>query len=238
MSLIIAVNTYEGIVMASDSRSTGSFTHVNPDGSIRHALGSQITDTTYKTFLYNDRIGISTCGDGSINNIPIAKYIERFISQKRNNVSTVESISNDLVDFFDSIAPKLRLHFFIAGYEEENIVINQIKLENANIDLPVIEKINTSVPGAFWDGEFLTLSKLLNPMYIKNQDQYISLPTNEISWQYFTLQDAIDFAKYAVDVTIKTMAFQNCVKTVDGPIDILVIKPDKAFWIACKELHA
>ena len=88
------------------------------------------------------------------------------------------------------------------------------------------------------DGEFLTLTKLLRPLYIENGGTFLPLPSNSINWQYFTLQDAIDFAKYAVEVTIKTMAFQNCVKTVGGPIDILVIKPDKALWIARKELHA
>lgn len=237
MSLIIAINTYEGIVMASDSRSTGSLTQAYPDGSIRHALGSQITDTTYKTFLINDKIGISTCGDGSINGIPISKYIEHFISEKTNQESTIETISQDLVTFFDSIAPCLNLHFLVAGYQDYKIFINHIKLENKNAGLPVIEKINSGSPGAVWDGEYLILSKLLTPMYIKNQDDYIPLPSNVINWQYFTLQDAIDFAKYAIDVTIKTMAFQNCVKTVGGPIDILVIKHDRAFWIAHKELH-
>ena len=34
------------------------------------------------------------------------------------------------------------------------------------------------------------------------------------------------------------MHYSNVVETVGGPIDILVIKPDKAFWIQHKELHA
>ena len=238
MSLIIAINTYEGIVMASDSRSTGSLTNINPDGSIQYALGSQITDTTYKTFLCHERIGISTCGDGAINNIPIVRYIEKFISEQSEEELTVQKISQSLADYFNSITPGLNLHFIVTGYEGNCAIIRQIKLENTNTDFPYIDNIDTSVPGALWDGEFLTLSKLLQPMYIKSNDNYVLLPNNSIEWKYFTLQDAIDFAKYAVDVTIKTMAFQNCVKTVGGPIDILVIKPDRAFWIARKELHA
>ena len=59
-----------------------------------------------------------------------------------------------------------------------------------------------------------------------------------VQWGLFTMQDAIDFAQYAVDVTIKSMHYSNLVETVGGPIDILVIKPEKAFWIQHKELHA
>ena len=66
----------------------------------------------------------------------------------------------------------------------------------------------------------------------------ISLGDTKVPWGLFTLQDAIDFAQYAVDITIKTMHYSNVVETVGGPIDILVIKPDKAFWIQHKELHA
>lgn len=58
-----------------------------------------------------------------------------------------------------------------------------------------------------------------------------------IGFNYFTLQDAIDFAQYAVDSTIKTMFFQDRVKTVGGPIDILAIKPSGTFWVQRKELQ-
>jgi hypothetical protein len=74
-------------------------------------------------------------------------------------------------------------------------------------------------------------------MALLNQDgSYDNLPIQEILWNFFTLQDAIDFARYAVDVTIKTMHFMNVVETVGGDIDILVITPDEAKWLQHKEL--
>ena len=51
-------------------------------------------------------------------------------------------------------------------------------------------------------------------------------------------QDAVDFAKFAVEVTAKTISFQNRGKTVGGPVDILAIKPSGAFWVQHKEIHA
>lgn len=63
-------------------------------------------------------------------------------------------------------------------------------------------------------------------------------PDLEVAWEFFTLQDGIDFATYAIKTTIDTMRFQSVPKTVGGPIDILVVKPDEGTkWIARKELH-
>jgi hypothetical protein len=59
-----------------------------------------------------------------------------------------------------------------------------------------------------------------------------------IPFALFTLQDAIDFTRYAVQATIDTMRFQSREKTVGGPVDILVITPDNASWIVQKRLSA
>lgn len=45
----------------------------------------------------------------------------------------------------------------------------------------------------------------------------IALGSTEVSWGLFTLQDTIDFAQYAVDVTIITMHYSSVVETVGGP---------------------
>ena len=57
-----------------------------------------------------------------------------------------------------------------------------------------------------------------------------------ISFEYFTLQDAVDFARYAVETTIQTMHFKNVVETVGGEVDILVITPDETRWLQKAEL--
>ena len=82
MSFIITVYTHEGIIMASDSRITYTTYEPNPNG--KGALknyGIQSTDTTYKTFICNSTIGLSTSGASSIKNKPISIYIEDFIAK-------------------------------------------------------------------------------------------------------------------------------------------------------------
>lgn len=65
MSFIIAVHVKEGIVLASDSRTTYTQTIQN-DNITTVKIGTHTTDTTNKTFLCSNNIGISTCGDASL----------------------------------------------------------------------------------------------------------------------------------------------------------------------------
>ena len=236
MSFIITVHTNEGIVMASDSRITYTTTRKLPDGTQEKSIGVQITDTTYKTFQCNSRIGMSTCGAASLNGTPIAGYIEEFIAKNISENDDVDKISQELVTYFSQFSPVPCADFIIAGYDlsDNKQHINRVHLANKKIS-PVT--INGS--GAVWDGEFDILQRLIKDVALKNSNgTYTDLTNYNIGFNYFTLQDAIDFAQYAVDVTIKTMFFQDRVKTVGGPIDILVIKPSGAFWIQRKELHA
>ena len=62
--------------------------------------------------------------------------------------------------------------------------------------------------------------------------------TPPIPWDFMTLQDAVDFATYAIKTTMDTMRFQLRPKTVGGPIDILVLKPEDGFWVKKKTLQA
>lgn len=234
MSFIITVYTNEGIVMASDSRSTTSISQLLPNGNIANSFGIQITDTTYKTFLYDNRIGISTCGAATIQNKPITGYIERFLIENEGKKYAVHAVSEALLTYFSSLSPENDIHFFVAGFDNSDTpIVEQVVTKGA-----IINPVNMHIKGAVWDGETDIFARLVNPVILNNRDgTYRDLVSYPINYEFFTLQDAIDFAEYAIDVTIKTMKFQNCVKTVGGPIDILVIKPDKAFWIQRKELH-
>lgn len=57
-----------------------------------------------------------------------------------------------------------------------------------------------------------------------------------LSFANYTLQDAIVFVRFAIKTTVDSQRFISMEKTVGGPIDILVIKPQEAKWISSKEL--
>ena len=237
MSFIITVYTHEGIVMASDSRITYTTYEPNPNG--KGALknyGIQSTDTTYKTFICNSTIGLSAAGASSIKNKPISIYIEDFINKHVKEKSTVEEISQKLIDYFGKFDPVPDVKFIVAGYDKGDVTSH---VHRVNIVNKSINRKNTENASATWDGETEILIRLLNTVAVKSHDgTYVDLKDYSMGFAFFTLQDAVDFAKFAVEVTAKTISFQNRGKTVGGPVDILAIKPSGAFWVQHKEIHA
>lgn len=219
--------------MASDSRITFTTTEPPVNGVQTVKLGTHISDTTYKTFLTTNNVGISTCGNSSLNGRPITGYIESYIST--HDSEDVDQMKDSIRTYFRSLNAQLNTNFILAGYvkdTEGNITPHCYRV---NIAADTVE--DRSSNPALWDGEISIISRLTTPLYIKNDDgTYTEHAKNDILWQYFTLQDAIDFARYAVQVTIDTMRFQKTVKTVGGPVDVLVIRPEGGKWISRKEL--
>lgn len=243
MSFIITVYTNEGIIMASDSRTTYSTAVQLPDGSLHTMLGVQVSDSVYKTFLCKNNVGISTCGEASINGKPITGFIEDFISQESKESSSVHDIAAGLINHFSAFSPVPNTTFMVAGYDKLAATDGKTdvlqRVYEVSVKSQKIIPIDTSSSGATWAGEADIFQRLAQDMWLKTREgDYLCLPHYETSFNLFTLQDAINYAEYAIDVTIKTMFFQNRVKTVGGSIDILAIKPDGAFWIKRKELHA
>lgn len=267
MSLIVTVCTSEGLIMASDSRSTYTKTELR-DEKVIVKFGAHYTDTTYKTFLCDDRIGISTCGDGTMCGKSIAGHIENYINNVYEKDDSVETASQKLLKYFVELPEKSDITFHVAGYKKENDkdVAEVYSVLTASRHITLLRK---GICGANWDGERATLTRLVKNSYVVPEENAIPIgtitlnrtnedgtdnsvilknqiaipggslrqPELEVAWDLMTLQDGIDFATYAIKTTIDSMRFQVAPKTVGGPIDILVIKPNGTKWIQRKELH-
>ena len=235
LTLIITLYTPEGIVMASDSRSTfqnqEEMTSETGQTIQRVNFGVHITDTVYKTFVTDNHVGISTCGDSSINGTHITGYIEAFI--REHQTEDIIHLSDELLKYFKSLCPNNNTTFHVSGYTEEGECV----LYTIDIARDLIERIDTSSSGATWSGQSDILSRLLNSVAIIDNGVTHPLPPSPILWNYFSLQDAVEFAEYAIKTTIDSLHFMNRVKTVGGPIDILIIKPGSHRWLARKKLH-
>lgn len=235
MSFIIALHIGDGLVMASDSRITYDTTTNNLDGSKTVERGVHFSNSTPKTFLTSSNVGISYCGNSTINNKPITGYIESFIEEHKDE--DVDAIKDLIIPYFSGLERNLNTTFIVGGYKTEEGVLKQ-KLYRLNTSPANVEVLDTSTQGALWSGETDIMSRILRPVRLLTTDgKLVEMVNYPILWQYFTLQDAVDFARYAVKTTIDTMRFQRRVKTVGGAIDILVIKPTEAFWIEKRQLR-
>lgn len=240
MSFVITLWVHGGIVMASDSRLTLNTTLDIAGQPTLHYSVSQ-TDTNYKTFLTPGGVGISTFGDGAVQGVPISGHIESFMNERlAAGSSDVDGVAKKLLEHFRALPGPPKAGFHVAGWLTEN-----------NARVPIVWSVDVfngtmtrrnlpGVHGSMWDGEADILSRLTLPVAHLDPNGNIAYrPTEYLTHvSFFTVQDAIDYALYAVRVTIDTIRFQARPKTVGGPVDILVIRPTGAQWIQRKELHA
>lgn len=239
MSFVIIMYVREGIVMASDSRLSLNTTQ-QQDGKQVVQMSVGFSDSNYKTFLAPNDVGISSFGAADIKGVPIAGYIESFIHEYLNDGKTeVDGIPSGLLSYFRQFDPPPATGFLVAGYKSQN---GQKQQQVWLVDVANNKASQVNPPGqqgAQWGGEADILTRLIQPVAELDPEGKIKqvLPYLQIPWQFFTLQDAIDFCVFAVRSTIDAIRFQPRPKTVGGPIDVLVIKPDEAFWVQRKGLH-
>ena len=91
MSFLIAVHVNEGIVLASDRRTTYTNTQTCGDTIIQR-IGIHTTNSTDKTFPCPNGAGISTCGDASLLGKPITGFIQDMIRSRIGDDCPVSSI--------------------------------------------------------------------------------------------------------------------------------------------------
>ncbi|MEF3245426.1 MAG: hypothetical protein K6343_05565 [Caldisericaceae bacterium] len=241
MSLIVTVYVPSGIVMASDSRQTVFIQLQNAPNTNPIPIVS--SDYVNKTFLISkNNIGVSTFGETFLGGIPMDFYIQKFEEEILQIDDNVESVADKLLDFFKRSFPNTDTSFHIAGYTKEGKssvpYVYHINIKrNEKIRLNFNFETKKIVYGASWGGEGDILNEVLNPVYLKDPfGNYKQIPKAPIPWDAMPLQDAIDFAVFAIRTTIDTMRFQARPKTVGGPIDVLLITKEGGQFIRKKEI--
>jgi len=237
MSFIITLHVQEGIVMASDSRITYNSAYSSNKDSGKSPFDDSIalTDASYKTFRAGNSIGLSMFGMANIKGVAMRAYVEDFISECIVADKTdIEEVPGLLVDYFNHMSDVPETGFHVAGFHTHG---NQRSMRAWRVYV-ASKKITPIVPqqqrrGAIWDGEQDILARLFHKeLHIKNPGaEYTPIETYRIPFEMFTLQDAIDFAVYAIRITADTMRFQLRPNTVGGAINVLVIKQNESFWV-------
>ncbi|MBG9839044.1 MULTISPECIES: hypothetical protein [Bacillus cereus group] len=232
MSISICVYSRDGIVLASDSRLTLTNTQVKN--------GVMYSDNTTKTFLAK-QIGISFTGISDIDSVHISKFINIFISENINDETCVSVVPKLLKDYFNKLKANLTTTFFVAGYHKKT---KEQLVYSVELARNIIVPISTKEPDAAWHGDPSDiLSRLYSHVHHLNIDSkgriigHSELDYYPIPFQHFNIQDAIDFAVHCVKVVEEIIRFQPRAQSVSGSVDVLVIKPDEAFWVYKKELH-
>jgi hypothetical protein len=239
MSFIITVYVREGIVMATDSRLTLTTQLQQPNLPLPMQALVPSTDSNRKLFASESGIGIATHGAASIGPEPIADIVDSFIREKLTDLNLgPDEAAQLLLDYFVALPNPPDSHFHVAGYKTEGGKRIQ-HVWSVSISARAVSRINPNgIYGASWGGEAETMSRLFGQMFTQNASGgFDPLPAAALAWHFFTLQDAIDFAGFAVRATINFIRFLPRAQTVGGPIDVLLLRAGDHRWLNKKELH-
>lgn len=217
MSVIATVYLPEGIVMAADSRITGT-TKIDNNGTITEEIFT-LSDNGQKLFLIKDNIGISFCGKTEIDGKTMADFIDSFEKTKIGIDDNVYEIAQNLrKEIFPFDKNGTDYVFHVSGYTKGKQEVYRVVSQS-------VQLLNSTY-GASWNGDIIHLTSLINgnpPMYF--------------DWNHMYLKDGIELAEFMVDVNCKAQRFTSSIATCGGPIDILLITKNEARWIKHKILR-
>jgi hypothetical protein len=244
MSFVVTVYVPEGIVMASDSRQSINIERKTPGGEKLPSIQTVASDFTYKLFLLKQQnVGISSYGETLLGGVQMESHIQRLDEERLKDSDTVDKVAEKLVGYFRGKFPKANSVFHVAGFKKEQGVsipylyachIGKEKMDRVNFDM----NANKVKYGCSWGGETDPIVLMLRPYQILGpENKPTAAPIFPILWDSLNLQDAIDFAIYAVRTTIDTIRFQARPKSVGGEIDVLLLTPEEAKWVQRKQLH-
>ncbi len=234
MTCIIASYIRSGIVIAADSLST--------------VCGEKFTDglRTVESGLFSTHVNkiyecpngcvIAVSGDGTYNDCSLSEHLDIFVKNRIKKDTTPDQLVNDVIERFELF--DISANLIVAGYEYKlGVADRYVCMIRITDGKGAIRKIEPDDVGSMCIGMTDIYYRLTYDMYFKEDENYKSMSSYLIPWEQFSLQDAVDFSKYIVETTAKMQRFQYRSVSVGGPIDVVVIQPDKINWLSKKELH-
>lgn len=214
MSVMCTVYVPEGIVIAADSRMMANVVLQTPDGKTQQQGMMNVSDNSQKIFLLSKvKVGISSCGAAVLNNMLLSDYIRRFEIEEVTENDSVTDVAKKLQGYAFKFFPNIS--FFVCGYEMEEPFVYDVskELKRVNMDNGKLRYSST------WRGELSVISRLLNTQ-----------PPTPVNHALMPLKDAVEYADFLIDATIKLQRFSMLPKVCGGDIDVLVLTKDDSYW--------
>jgi len=257
VTIIIGITTPDGVVLASDSRTTQS------QGESHRV----VSDNAQKVFKVGG-FGVATSGIAFIGNDTIAGLMDQFLSELEDGAANeVGAFSDALAAFFDerfmrqveaegaSWDPEENgwvLTFLVAGYDDAGIghIIEVTAPGKGRGDYSP----NTTAQGVIWRGQTDVIQRMIKGVDWSGLGAFEGEIQKDVvehlnSLEYMsifpiTVQDAIDYGSFLVKATIDMQRFSDgtllapgLVPGCGGPLQILAVERSEAKWVSDPTLH-
>ena len=265
MTICVSVRIPEGLILAADSMVTLEGTINTPQGQQTGVLQTfefankltRIKDYPIGAMTW----GIASISDRSIPSL-IMEWEHGYPSIKNVQSFTVKDVANSLQKFiterYDRVYPastkRPHLGLFIGGYSQGQFFSDQyncaLPKEPAWKEVRPNKADGSPSFGANWFGQIDALSRLIHGYDKAGIDELVKRGVDKAIVQKWTddrvselplvfdgmpLQDAVDFANYAVQLTIGRFRFAVGVPVCGGNVDIAVITPSAFQWAQRKQ---
>jgi 20S proteasome alpha/beta subunit len=232
MSLVVSVFVPSGIVLAGDSRSTGTVTKQitdlqNPQLVVASQTRIVLSDAAHKVFSLHSRFGVAMFGDALIENMPISHYLEQFETLSARHLAASPLVmAQELLRYLRSLQGNHNVRFLFAAYDMNTpwlftIDVAQNKLERINHDTATNQLRYSLISG----GETDVIDRL------------VSKPEQAPMFSAMSLQDAVDYARHLIATSINQVRFEPRFASVGGAVDVLTVTSRGTKFISRKTLE-
>lgn len=265
MTICVAVRVAEGLVLSADSTVALEGTFDTPQGQQRQIMqtfdyASKVTRIKdYPIGIMS--WGLGAIQNRSIQSL-IMEFEYDYPSSGEQKPYSVKSVADSLLTFirgkYDTAFPpeseRPAMGMFIGGYSSGQFFSHQYSVE-----IPAQNDWQDAFPdspngqphfGAGWYGQIEALTRLISGFDIRSIQALINRGVDEkvvTSWiendipqlplvfDGMPIQDAIDFANYAINLTIGRFRFGVGTPLCGGDIDIALVRPGGLQWAQRKQ---
>jgi hypothetical protein len=225
MSLVTTVYVPEGIVISTDSRILININTKNNE--VVERASYILSDTIKKVKLIDYRFGIAAYGQVSLKSLPIIEHLEAFEAEYITEETQVSDLPQKLIEYFTKKFGEVNTIFYVAGYQSENnLQIPHIYL--VDIRQKIVNRLNKTnndlMYSASWGGETDMLTRMFSQIQVKGRgDEWVLMERGTVHYEFMSLEDAIIFSRYLIEVSEKMFKYQLKQQSVGGKIATLVI---------------
>ena len=250
MTLILAIQVQDGVVLASDSAmSHRGHVYFNAEKLVPVAKGLPI--------------GLAICGDGALGSVSVSNLLQDFESRQLSSLDRarydVRDVAARLGDFLEETAGHSsagnNTSLIIGGYSAGSDMPETWTLQMKSGKVSEISLVwNSNSYGVNWDGQGACIHRLLmdltltsrpaEPMHearafktILDGEQVEQTDSPVLVTPGMPILDAVEIARFLMEtsITFESYRADQPAQTLGGPIDIAVITRHKGFrWIQRK----
>lgn len=235
MTLALAIVVNEGIVVATDGRLSLQVRGVA--NSHRAKAGMRpFSDHSRKLFLTPQGVAIATFGQADINGTHVSVPVDSLIQKELQHECDPKVVAETLLEHFSTQRKPIDTQFLVAGYEHKRASKRKrvflVDIAGGSIESANPRTRQRDYCGVIWGGEGDIVQRLTQPVKLCGvRGKEATLPQFDWPWQFFAIEDAIAFAKFAIESTHRAMRFQARTNTVGGKLQAVVVQSNAAQWV-------